>query len=99
MHGTPKVKKTLMSNNKILEATRSYADEINTPINTVLKVKMLIEGWQWRGGEGRKDMLHCFRSQVIFCDFFSRLGKILMKGLWSWKTSFSEKCFELLYSF
>lgn len=40
MQGTPKVKKTLMGNKKILEATETYVDQINT----VLKIKKLIEG-------------------------------------------------------
>lgn len=44
MHGTPKVKKTLMGNNKILQTTETYADQINTSTNTVLKIKKLIEG-------------------------------------------------------
>lgn len=43
MHGTPKVKKTLMGNKKILKAAETYADQINTPINTAFKIKKLME--------------------------------------------------------
>lgn len=52
------------NNNIILEVTETYADQINTPINVVPKTKMLIEKWQWRGGEGREDVLHFIKSQV-----------------------------------
>lgn len=38
MHSTPKVKKTLMGNNKILEAAKNYAVQINTLIITVLTI-------------------------------------------------------------
>lgn len=32
----------LNNNNEILEATETYADQINTPVNVVSKTKMLI---------------------------------------------------------